>query len=93
MTTATGNLDATIDRLDIIGAGVTDIEVELAERIVQHVPIQCLGYRHSCECYSRSRRRCWSFPRREVGGRRERRLCFEASDPLTQRRQGALERL
>jgi glutamate-1-semialdehyde 2,1-aminomutase len=29
---------AAIDRIDIIGAGVTDIEVELAERIVQHVP-------------------------------------------------------
>jgi glutamate-1-semialdehyde 2,1-aminomutase len=29
---------AAIDQIDIIGAGVTDIEVELAERIVQHVP-------------------------------------------------------
>jgi glutamate-1-semialdehyde 2,1-aminomutase len=29
---------AAIDRIDIIGAGVTDIEVELAERIAQHVP-------------------------------------------------------
>jgi glutamate-1-semialdehyde 2,1-aminomutase len=29
---------AAIDRIDIIGAGITDIEVELAERIVQHVP-------------------------------------------------------
>jgi glutamate-1-semialdehyde 2,1-aminomutase len=29
---------AAIDRIDIIGAGVTDLEVELAERIVQHVP-------------------------------------------------------
>jgi hypothetical protein len=41
MTTATGNLDATIDRLDIIGAGVTVIEVELAERNVQHMPSAC----------------------------------------------------
>jgi glutamate-1-semialdehyde 2,1-aminomutase len=29
---------ATIDRIDIIGAGVTDIEVELAQRIAKHVP-------------------------------------------------------
>jgi glutamate-1-semialdehyde 2,1-aminomutase len=29
---------AAIDRIDIIGAGITDIEVELAERIVHHVP-------------------------------------------------------
>jgi glutamate-1-semialdehyde 2,1-aminomutase len=29
---------AAIERLDIIGAGVTDIEVELAETIVRHVP-------------------------------------------------------
>src|SRR5215216_695065 len=29
---------AAIDRLDIIGAGVTDIEIELAETIVRHVP-------------------------------------------------------
>jgi glutamate-1-semialdehyde 2,1-aminomutase len=28
----------TMDRLDIIGVGVTDIEVELAETIVRHVP-------------------------------------------------------
>ena len=27
-----------IGRLDIIGAGVTDIEVELAKRIIHHVP-------------------------------------------------------
>src|SRR5215213_5739869 len=29
---------AVIERLDIIGAGVTDIEVELAETIARHVP-------------------------------------------------------
>src|SRR5690348_11019856 len=29
---------AVIERLDIIGAGITDIEVELAETIARHVP-------------------------------------------------------
>jgi len=29
---------ATLDRIDLIGAGVTEIEVELAEKIARHVP-------------------------------------------------------
>ncbi|MBL8056971.1 MAG: aspartate aminotransferase family protein [Anaerolineales bacterium] len=29
---------AALERLDLIGAGVTDLEVELAEKLVQHIP-------------------------------------------------------
>ena len=45
------------------------------------------------EAYLRSRHGCWSLSGREVRGRSERRLRFEASDPLAQGRQGAFQRL